>query len=205
MCAVDAIQFLTGCTFGKGNLIHRDWGKNAYAFWRRSDGRALRIVGRRRPGSATPSIKRCSTRSSPERQLPTSGRASRRCTRPSRKGCSMPILTSSLTCKRSKPLLPAAPASAGPSSAHAVARARWRRASTVSTVATCASRASTLSLPVRNWSRPRCWPSAGNGAGPESDPRGDCGGPEVCLAPAIRPEYGAADVRASPEMPLPQM
>ena len=46
MCAVDAIQFLTGCTFGKGNLIHRDWGKNAYAFWRRSDGLALRIVGR---------------------------------------------------------------------------------------------------------------------------------------------------------------
>ena len=27
MCAVDAIQALTGCTFGKGNLIHRDWGR----------------------------------------------------------------------------------------------------------------------------------------------------------------------------------
>ena len=46
MCGVDAIQFLTGCTFGKGNLIHRDWGKNAYTFHRRSDGRAVRIVGR---------------------------------------------------------------------------------------------------------------------------------------------------------------
>lgn len=46
MCGADAIQFLTGCTFGKGNLIHRDWGKNAYTFFRRSDGRALRIVGR---------------------------------------------------------------------------------------------------------------------------------------------------------------
>jgi len=43
MCAVDAIQYLTGCTFGKGNLIHRDYGKNAYTFVRRSDGRALRI------------------------------------------------------------------------------------------------------------------------------------------------------------------
>jgi formylmethanofuran dehydrogenase subunit E len=43
MCAVDAIQFLTGCTFGKGNLIHRDWGKNAFSFFRRSDGRAVRI------------------------------------------------------------------------------------------------------------------------------------------------------------------
>jgi formylmethanofuran dehydrogenase subunit E len=46
MCAVDAIQFLTGCTFGKGNLIHRDYGKNAYTFWRRSDGKAVRIAGR---------------------------------------------------------------------------------------------------------------------------------------------------------------
>ncbi len=46
MCAVDAIQFLTGCTFGKGNLVHRDYGKNAYTFWRRADGKAVRIVGR---------------------------------------------------------------------------------------------------------------------------------------------------------------
>lgn len=49
MCAVDAIQFLTGCTFGKGNLVHRDYGKNAYTFWRRSDGKAVRIAGR--PGA----------------------------------------------------------------------------------------------------------------------------------------------------------
>lgn len=46
MCAVDAIQVLTGCTFGKGNLLHRDWGKNAYTFYRRSDGKAIRIAGR---------------------------------------------------------------------------------------------------------------------------------------------------------------
>ena len=46
MCGVDAIQFLTGCTFGKGNLIHRDYGKNAFSFFRRSDGRAIRIVAR---------------------------------------------------------------------------------------------------------------------------------------------------------------
>lgn len=46
MCGVDAIQFLTGCTFGKGNLIHQDWGKNAYTFFRRSDGKAIRIVTR---------------------------------------------------------------------------------------------------------------------------------------------------------------
>jgi formylmethanofuran dehydrogenase subunit E len=46
MCAVDAIQFLTGCTFGKGNLVHRDYGKNAYTFWRRADGKAVRISAR---------------------------------------------------------------------------------------------------------------------------------------------------------------
>lgn len=44
MCGVDAVQFMTGCTFGKGNLIHRDYGKNAYSFYRRSDGRAIRVV-----------------------------------------------------------------------------------------------------------------------------------------------------------------
>jgi formylmethanofuran dehydrogenase subunit E len=46
MCGVDGIQFLTGCTFGKGNLIHLDYGKNAFTFFRRSDGKAIRIVAR---------------------------------------------------------------------------------------------------------------------------------------------------------------
>lgn len=46
MCAVDAIQLLTGCTFGKGNLIHRDYGKNAYTFIRRSDSKAIRVITR---------------------------------------------------------------------------------------------------------------------------------------------------------------
>jgi formylmethanofuran dehydrogenase subunit E len=49
MCAVDAIQFLTGCTFGKGNLVHLDHGKNAYTFVRRSDGKAVRVSTR--PGA----------------------------------------------------------------------------------------------------------------------------------------------------------
>jgi formylmethanofuran dehydrogenase subunit E len=46
MCGVDAIQFLIGCTFGKGNLIHKDYGKNAFTFYRRSDGKAARLVAR---------------------------------------------------------------------------------------------------------------------------------------------------------------
>ncbi|MDR1493796.1 MAG: FmdE family protein [Planctomycetaceae bacterium] len=46
MCSVDAIQFLTGCTFGKGNFIFLDYGKNAYSFFRRSDGKNVRLVTR---------------------------------------------------------------------------------------------------------------------------------------------------------------
>ncbi|MGI9112841.1 MAG: FmdE family protein [Gaiellaceae bacterium] len=58
MCAVDAIQFLTGCTFGKGNLVHRDLGKNAYTFWRRSDGKAIRVAGRAGVRGRTPEHQR---------------------------------------------------------------------------------------------------------------------------------------------------
>jgi formylmethanofuran dehydrogenase subunit E len=35
---------LTGCTFGKGNLIHLDYGKNAFSFIRRSDGKSIRVI-----------------------------------------------------------------------------------------------------------------------------------------------------------------
>lgn len=42
-CAVDAIQFVTGCTFGKGNLIFRDYGKHVYTFYHRGTGRGVRI------------------------------------------------------------------------------------------------------------------------------------------------------------------
>ena len=47
MCAVDAIQYLTGCTFGKGNLIYKDYGKRAFTFYRRRDNKAIRMVARR--------------------------------------------------------------------------------------------------------------------------------------------------------------
>ena len=44
MCGVDAIQALVGCTFGKGNLIFQDRGKVAFSFFRRRDGKSVRIV-----------------------------------------------------------------------------------------------------------------------------------------------------------------
>ncbi len=43
-CAVDAIQVLTGCTYGKGNLIHKDTGKRVYTFFNRARGKGIRIV-----------------------------------------------------------------------------------------------------------------------------------------------------------------
>jgi len=43
-CAVDAIQFLTGCTWGKGNLRFLDHGQNVFTFTRRGDGRTWRIA-----------------------------------------------------------------------------------------------------------------------------------------------------------------
>jgi formylmethanofuran dehydrogenase subunit E len=42
-CAVDAVQVMTGCTFGKGNLIFRDYGKQVYMFIRRPSGKGIRI------------------------------------------------------------------------------------------------------------------------------------------------------------------
>ena len=42
-CAVDAVQFLAGCTFGKGNLFFRDYGKQAYTFARRGSRDAVRV------------------------------------------------------------------------------------------------------------------------------------------------------------------
>lgn len=42
-CAVDAVQVMTGCTFGKGNLIFNDYGKQVYTFVKRPSGKAIRI------------------------------------------------------------------------------------------------------------------------------------------------------------------
>ncbi len=43
-CAVDAIQAMAGCTFGKGNLVFLDHGKQVYTFFRRRDAEGLRVV-----------------------------------------------------------------------------------------------------------------------------------------------------------------
>ncbi|MFZ5647168.1 MAG: FmdE family protein [Bacillota bacterium] len=43
-CGVDAVQVLAGCTFGKGNLFFRDYGKQVYTFARRAFGKAVRVA-----------------------------------------------------------------------------------------------------------------------------------------------------------------
>ena len=43
-CAVDSVQVMTGCTFGKGNLVFRDYGKQVYTFIRRPSGKSVRIA-----------------------------------------------------------------------------------------------------------------------------------------------------------------
>lgn len=46
-CSVDAVQVITGCTFGKGNLIYRGTGKMAFSFFDRNTGKSLRIIAKR--------------------------------------------------------------------------------------------------------------------------------------------------------------
>lgn len=50
-CSVDAIQVITGCTVGKGNMIFRDYGKPAYTFALREKKKAVRITVKDRKDS----------------------------------------------------------------------------------------------------------------------------------------------------------
>jgi len=46
-CGVDAIQVLLGCSMGKGNLIYKDTGKQAFSFFDRKNGKKGRIIFKR--------------------------------------------------------------------------------------------------------------------------------------------------------------
>jgi len=43
-CGVDALQAVSGCTFGKGNLIFLDHGKQVYTLFSRASGRSVRVL-----------------------------------------------------------------------------------------------------------------------------------------------------------------
>ena len=42
-CGVDALQCITGCTFGKGNLLFHDYGKSVYTVYCRSSRSGVRV------------------------------------------------------------------------------------------------------------------------------------------------------------------
>ncbi len=42
-CSADAVQVMTGATFGKGNFIFRDHGKQAFTFMLRPSGKGVRL------------------------------------------------------------------------------------------------------------------------------------------------------------------
>lgn len=43
-CAVDAVQYISGCTLGKGNLYLKDYGKHVYILGRRGETRGVRVA-----------------------------------------------------------------------------------------------------------------------------------------------------------------
>jgi tRNA-Thr(GGU) m(6)t(6)A37 methyltransferase TsaA len=47
-CSADGVQWVTGCTFGKGNFFFRDYGKQVFTLALRPTGRAVRVAIKRR-------------------------------------------------------------------------------------------------------------------------------------------------------------
>ncbi|MBT4088847.1 MAG: formylmethanofuran dehydrogenase [Deltaproteobacteria bacterium] len=58
-CGVDALQCVTGCTFGKGNLIFHDYGKQVYTLFSRQSEIGVRVLfhGKAAPESVRKSRK----------------------------------------------------------------------------------------------------------------------------------------------------
>ena len=42
-CGADAIQVMTGCTFGKGNFLFKNYGKHAFSLLDRRKGKGVRV------------------------------------------------------------------------------------------------------------------------------------------------------------------
>lgn len=43
-CSADAVQVLTGCTFGKGNFFYKDYGKMVLTLFSRNTGKGVRVA-----------------------------------------------------------------------------------------------------------------------------------------------------------------
>jgi formylmethanofuran dehydrogenase subunit E len=45
-CGSDAVQVITGCTFGKGNFLFKDYGKMAFSFLSRATEKGIRLCAK---------------------------------------------------------------------------------------------------------------------------------------------------------------
>lgn len=52
-CGVDAVQVMLGCSVGKGNLLFHMRGKQAFSFYNRKTGKAVRLVLKPKPVGMT--------------------------------------------------------------------------------------------------------------------------------------------------------
>lgn len=50
-CGVDAVSVVLGCSVGKGNLLFRICGKQAFSFYNRQNGQSLRLILKEQPDS----------------------------------------------------------------------------------------------------------------------------------------------------------
>ena len=52
-CGIDGIQVMLGCSIGKGNLLFRMRGKQAFSFYNRKTGKSVRLVLKPKPNGMT--------------------------------------------------------------------------------------------------------------------------------------------------------
>ena len=52
-CGIDGIQVMLGCSVGKGNLLFRMRGKQAFSFYNRKTGKSVRLVLKPKPAGMT--------------------------------------------------------------------------------------------------------------------------------------------------------
>ena len=52
-CGIDGVQVMLGCSIGKGNLLFRMRGKQAFSFYNRKTGKSVRLVLKPKPEGKT--------------------------------------------------------------------------------------------------------------------------------------------------------
>lgn len=68
-CGVDAIQVITGCTMGKGNLIYHNTGKMAFSFYDRKNNKSIRLILKEIKGDLSRSEKQSYILEGPEEEV----------------------------------------------------------------------------------------------------------------------------------------